>query len=171
MHNGEIKSSARLKDFKRKMLPKIFESFFYSIIFFLIAFIYGGNFKELDINGDFLQVFSGILGFAITALAILLSSLDKIVSYIESRKTTFDSKVVISDMTFPIAMILLLMLLNILLLIFENGYIKSFFSLFTFIYGILLTFELVHTMFLIGMALIKEYSQSGSTEDSGDINE
>lgn len=156
-NKGDGNAPFSFKGFAKSILKLQVEAFILAALFTYIAYKAGKNICEIDITGDALQVFSGILGFGIAAYTIIISSFDKIIEYLEDKKEQngFNTNIVNSDMVFPLLAIAVIILLFVLLSILEDSLLKGFASVFLFIYGILLTIEILMEIYAVTTLVIR----------------
>ncbi len=168
INHGDLTKKITYEAIRKAILPKVIESVILTLSFLFIAYLSSSNLKGIEISADFLQVFSGILGFAITAFAIVISSFERIIIFLEASKdeNKFGAQIIYSDMMFPIVMITLLMLFNVLLLVLSQSYLKSIMSIFSFIYGILLTLELISILFVSARFIIMDTLKKDNNDKS-----
>lgn len=171
INKGDASKTFSLKSFAKSILKLQFEALIFSVFFAFIAHKTGKNICEIDIAGDALQVFSGILGFGIAAYTIIISSFDKIIKYLEDKKEQngFNANIVNSDMVFPLLAITVIILLFVLISILENSFLRGFASVFLFIYGILLTLEILMDIYAVTTLvignMIKELNKTKETDE------
>lgn len=150
--------------FKKRVLPKIFESLIIGLLFTFITYIFNSQINSEKIISFSISFYASILGFGMAAYTILLMLADEILFFLSDEKN-HTPQIFNSDLAFPLIIIGFIVFIMFILLSIGNNLFTLFLSSSLFIYGLLLIFEILRVIYLsIGLVIKRKIDKRTKDE-------
>lgn len=166
-NKGDYDKEFDFKLFKKRVLPKIYESCIIGILFTFIAFLFNSEINAEKIISFSISFYASILGFGMAAYTILLMLADEILFFLSDEKN-HSPQIFNSDLAFPLIMIGFLVFIMFILLSIGNNKFTLFLSSSLFVYGLLLIFEILRIIYLSMGVVIKRKIEKKDNKRTND---
>ncbi|MCP5142786.1 MAG: hypothetical protein H6980_10590 [Gammaproteobacteria bacterium] len=158
-----VSEFAAWSDWHRRIIRKTIPPLIMSL---LIGF-FGKTTQDTRISTLVLEIFPSLLGFGIGVFALLFIFPPRFHKDMESlgKKSGFSIQIFPADMAYPLVILTISILIAFISNLFNAGITTQVIEGFLFIYGLLMTLELIGVLFMAAIKIIGDPVNSSNTPD------
>lgn len=134
----------------RRIFKKVIFIFVLSIALVFIATLYTVKIDITKLRELNFSLFSSLLGFAIGIYALIFSIPDRLFVFLDEKQKQggkISPRMLNSDMAFPLIILALIILANLILIFFPENFYSMLANIFMLLYGMSMVFELIAVIF------------------------